>query len=354
MTRYRDDRDRYDDRDLTSDDRRMRDDRRPGWDDRDGRRGMPDRGPETFQRGDDRSGERYLYADRSGMGGRERNRQDFGDRSGMSREMDRERDMDSGQRYRQGGQDRSGFSSGGGRLSGPVGGGPYGGASYGDSRYVESRDRAAGSPGTLVYGAGTGSMSGSSGYGQEQGYGQAQGGYGPSGMGMGGHRGRGPRGYQRSDDRIREMVNDALEDDDHVDASDIEVQVQGGEVTLTGTVGDRQQKRRAEEAIEHLRGVRDVHNQLRVQRSELGQGGRDHSGLGPSGMNPPGASTQSGLGQAGSSQSSLGSQGGGIGLGGSASSVDRTGSTGYSSSEDTLMGSLGSSAESTDRSGENR
>lgn len=84
------------------------------------------------------------------------------------------------------------------------------------------------------------------------------------------YRGRGPKGYQRSDDRIKEMVSDALEDDDRLDASNIEVQVQGGEVTLTGTVSDRAQKRRAEDCVDTLRGVKDVHNQLRVQQGTAG------------------------------------------------------------------------------------
>jgi hypothetical protein len=42
--------------------------------------------------------------------------------------------------------------------------------------------------------------------------------------------------------------------------------VNNGEVTLTGSVEDRQQKRLAEDAIENLPGVRDVNNQVRVKR----------------------------------------------------------------------------------------
>jgi osmotically-inducible protein OsmY len=80
-----------------------------------------------------------------------------------------------------------------------------------------------------------------------------------------GFAGRGPKGYQRSDDRLREEVSDRLMADDQLDASDIEVQVQGGEVTLTGTVADRQAKRRAEDCAEQVMGVRDVMNQIRVQ-----------------------------------------------------------------------------------------
>ena len=52
----------------------------------------------------------------------------------------------------------------------------------------------------------------------------------------GGHSGRGPRNYQRSDDRIREDINEGLTDDAMIDASEIEVIVQNREVTLTGPV----------------------------------------------------------------------------------------------------------------------
>jgi osmotically-inducible protein OsmY len=62
-----------------------------------------------------------------------------------------------------------------------------------------------------------------------------------------GHRGRGPKGYVRSDERIREDVCDRLSDDRMVDASDVEVAVAGSEVTLTGTVNSREERRRAAE-----------------------------------------------------------------------------------------------------------
>ncbi|WP_448207387.1 BON domain-containing protein [Azospirillum sp. sgz302134] len=80
------------------------------------------------------------------------------------------------------------------------------------------------------------------------------------------HRGRGPRGYSRSDERIREDVSDRLTDDPYVDASDIELTVSGGEVTLSGTVDDRRVKRRAEDIAESVAGVRHVQNNLRVGR----------------------------------------------------------------------------------------
>ncbi|HYD89287.1 MAG TPA: BON domain-containing protein [Vitreimonas sp.] len=84
----------------------------------------------------------------------------------------------------------------------------------------------------------------------------------------GGHAGRGPKNYTRSDDRIREDVNDRLTDDPDVDASEIDVKVSNGQVTLAGTVDSRDEKRRAEDCAEAVSGVRDVQNNLRVQRSE--------------------------------------------------------------------------------------
>jgi osmotically-inducible protein OsmY len=83
------------------------------------------------------------------------------------------------------------------------------------------------------------------------------------------HRGRGPKGYTRSDERIREDVNDRLTDDAYVDASEIEVAVSGCEVTLTGTVDSREAKRRAEDCAESVSGVRHVQNNLRVQQAAV-------------------------------------------------------------------------------------
>lgn len=83
------------------------------------------------------------------------------------------------------------------------------------------------------------------------------------------HTGRGPAGYTRSDERILEDASDNLTDDWAVDARNIQVTVQDGEITLDGTVPTRQQKRRAEDCVEDISGVRHVQNNLRVQeRSE--------------------------------------------------------------------------------------
>ena len=81
------------------------------------------------------------------------------------------------------------------------------------------------------------------------------------------HRGKGPKDYQRSEARIREDVSDRLSDDDDLDASEIDVKVSGNEVILSGTVEDRESKRRAEDIAESVSGVSNVQNQLRIGKS---------------------------------------------------------------------------------------
>ena len=90
------------------------------------------------------------------------------------------------------------------------------------------------------------------------------------------HRGHGPAGYIRSDERIREDASDKLTDDWRVDARAIEVSVASGEVTLDGSVPSREQKRRAEDLIDSLSGVKHVQNNLRV--SETSSWDRNNSG----------------------------------------------------------------------------
>jgi osmotically-inducible protein OsmY len=86
------------------------------------------------------------------------------------------------------------------------------------------------------------------------------------------HAGRGPRGYQRSDERIRDEIHERLTAHGLIDATDVECRVVNGEVTLTGFVDSRAAKRAAEDIAEDLYGVREVHNQLRV-RSHAGDEG---------------------------------------------------------------------------------
>ena len=81
------------------------------------------------------------------------------------------------------------------------------------------------------------------------------------------NRGKGPKGYERSSERIREDVCERLTYDNEIDASDIEVKVNGNEVTLDGTVDSRNARHRAEDIIESIPGVTHVQNNLRVQRT---------------------------------------------------------------------------------------
>ena len=84
--------------------------------------------------------------------------------------------------------------------------------------------------------------------------------------------GRELKGYQRSDDRIREDVNERLTDHPGIDATGIEVQVKAAEVTLNGTVDDPNMKQKAEEVAGQVSGMKGVHNQLRVgQRQKSAQ-----------------------------------------------------------------------------------
>jgi hypothetical protein len=93
-----------------------------------------------------------------------------------------------------------------------------------------------------------------------------------------GNYGKGPKGYTRSDERIREDVSDRLSDDDEIDASDITVTVSRGEVKLEGSVEDRYSKHRAEDIAESVSGVRDVANHLRARKGLLRELGDKLSG----------------------------------------------------------------------------
>lgn len=81
-------------------------------------------------------------------------------------------------------------------------------------------------------------------------------------------RGRPPKAYRRSDARILDEIAERLVFGG-VDTADVEIKVENGEVTLTGVVAERRDKRLIEDACEDVFGVEDVHNQIRVSRREL-------------------------------------------------------------------------------------
>jgi osmotically-inducible protein OsmY len=81
--------------------------------------------------------------------------------------------------------------------------------------------------------------------------------------------GKGPKNYKRSDERIREDVSEALYRHPYIDASDIEVTVSEGVVTLSGTVHERAMKRMSEDEAEKISGVKDVNNSIRVSDANM-------------------------------------------------------------------------------------
>ncbi|HEX6334830.1 MAG TPA: BON domain-containing protein [Flavisolibacter sp.] len=92
---------------------------------------------------------------------------------------------------------------------------------------------------------------------------------------MGPNRGKGPKGYQRSDDRIREDVSDRFYYDDYLDASEVSIRVEGGEVVLEGTVDSKEAKRRAEDIAEDIPGVKNVENHIKVSHNIPSVGSSD-------------------------------------------------------------------------------
>jgi osmotically-inducible protein OsmY len=88
-------------------------------------------------------------------------------------------------------------------------------------------------------------------------------------VGAGRYSGRGPKGYTRTRERILDDVCERLTDHPELDASGIEVDVEKDVVVLRGTVEDRGQKRMAEDVAESVSGVRDIRNELGVEKGML-------------------------------------------------------------------------------------
>jgi osmotically-inducible protein OsmY len=211
----------------------------------------------SYQGGRGRWGEAGMQYSRSGGGasqgdynyrGYERNRYGQGNYGQSGFERGRSGQEGSGQRYSQGSAQRYGSGpSSGGRAYGDYSGSPSGnfGEEYGSQGQGLDQYGSQGSQGRQ--------------WGQQD---------------YGAHRGRGPRGYKRSDDRIREEVCDCLTDDDRLDATHIEVMVKDGEVTLSGFTTSRADKRWAESLAERIAGVKEVQNGIRLldpQRDQSNQ-----------------------------------------------------------------------------------
>ena len=78
--------------------------------------------------------------------------------------------------------------------------------------------------------------------------------------------GGGPRLRRKTDDSLAQEIHEILTSDPELDATDVEVVVEGGAVTLSGEVEHPDAKLLAEELTESVAGVRLVHNRLVVRR----------------------------------------------------------------------------------------
>ncbi|HEV7135961.1 MAG TPA: BON domain-containing protein [Steroidobacteraceae bacterium] len=76
----------------------------------------------------------------------------------------------------------------------------------------------------------------------------------------------GPKGYQRSDERLREDISERLMQARHIDSSDVTVQVAAAKVILEGTVPERRMKHAIEDLVDACPGVQDIENGIRVKR----------------------------------------------------------------------------------------
>ena len=75
---------------------------------------------------------------------------------------------------------------------------------------------------------------------------------------------RGPKGYQRSDERLKEDISERLMEAYHIDSSEVTVEVRGAKVSLEGTVPSRHMKHAIEDMVDRCPGVLDIDNRIRV------------------------------------------------------------------------------------------
>jgi hypothetical protein len=76
----------------------------------------------------------------------------------------------------------------------------------------------------------------------------------------------GPKGYQRSDERLREDISERLMEARYIDSSDVTVEVSGAKVVLEGTVPERRMKHAIEDLVDACPGVQDIENRIRIRR----------------------------------------------------------------------------------------
>ena len=80
----------------------------------------------------------------------------------------------------------------------------------------------------------------------------------------------GPKGYQRTDERMREDICDELMQADTIDSSDVAIEVASAKVVLHGSVPIRWMKHAIEDLADACPGVQDVEDKIRVRTESKG------------------------------------------------------------------------------------
>jgi hypothetical protein len=71
-----------------------------------------------------------------------------------------------------------------------------------------------------------------------------------------------------SNDVVHDEAREGILRHGHVDAGDINVRVENGEVTLEGTVPSHRERDMAEADVRSLPGIKNVHNRLQVKHPQ--------------------------------------------------------------------------------------
>jgi osmotically-inducible protein OsmY len=105
----------------------------------------------------------------------------------------------------------------------------------------------------------------------------------------------GPKGYQRSDERLKEDISERLMELHHIDSSDVSIDVRGAKVVLDGTVPSRHMKHAIEDLVDACPGVQDIDNRVRVANQSMRQSQGTQS-QGTHNQSPTGSSAGTGIG----------------------------------------------------------
>jgi osmotically-inducible protein OsmY len=74
----------------------------------------------------------------------------------------------------------------------------------------------------------------------------------------------GPKGYTRSDERIKEDISERLWRAKQIDSSEVTIAVKDGVVTFTGTVPERWMRHEIENVADSCMGVKDIEDNVRL------------------------------------------------------------------------------------------